>query len=63
MTNLTNRAEGETEGPFRRNFEAFDREFALASGRPQLVADMVEWFGLANALAVDPTATLERATS
>jgi hypothetical protein len=58
MTNLTNRAEGEPEGPFRLNFEAFDREFNLASGRPQFNADMSDWFGLASRLAGDHTATL-----
>jgi chromosome segregation ATPase len=58
MANLTNRAEGEAEGPIRLNFEAFDREFNEASGRPLLNADMGEWFSFASRLAADHTATL-----
>jgi hypothetical protein len=58
MARLTDRAAGQPEGPFRLDFERFDREFNEASARPELVADLAEWFSYAAALQGDATATI-----
>jgi hypothetical protein len=63
MVSLTDRPEGQAAAPFTLNFQAFDREFNLASSRPELVADPAEWMSLASRLVGDHTATLEEAAS